>query len=197
MYGRLVADGTHQTTTESPLTFTCKHLSYHDPKACIPTYIKSVSSGSDSLLHFSVCPELLPSQLLPNGSEWTDAIRSCKPYIWLLRRYGPTFLQPPSRTSDFHILAFIELHLTGKESTKDSDVKQTVTFWLQALVTDLFYAGTTSLVDALRLMSTYVSIANTWGPTYPICYPYALCIYKSEQSSWHHNVRYLFNLAHS
>jgi hypothetical protein len=72
-----------------------------------------------------------------------------------LRRYGPTLLQPPFRTSDFRILAFLELHLTGKGSTKDADVKQAVTFWLQALVTDLFYAGTTSIVDALRLMSTY------------------------------------------
>ena len=59
-----------------------------------------------------------------------------------LQRYGPTFLQPPSRISDFHILAFLELHLTGKRSTKDADVKQSVTFWLQALVTDKFYAGT-------------------------------------------------------
>ena len=60
----------------------------------------------------------------------------------LLRRYWLTFLQPPSRTSDFHILAFLKLRLTGKGSTVDTDVKQTVTFWLQALVTDLFYAGT-------------------------------------------------------
>jgi hypothetical protein len=71
-----------------------------------------------------------------------------------LRRYRPTFLQPPSRTSYFHIVAFLEQQLAGKWSTKGADVKQTVTFWMPALVTDLFYAGTTSLVDALRLMST-------------------------------------------
>jgi len=72
-----------------------------------------------------------------------------------LRRYGPTFLQPPPRTSYFHILAFLEQHLTGKWSTKGADLKQTVTFWLQALVTDLFYVGTISLVKALRLIYTY------------------------------------------
>jgi hypothetical protein len=71
-----------------------------------------------------------------------------------LRQYGPAFLQQPSRTVGFHILAFLELYLTGKRSTKDADVKQTVTFWLQALVTDMCYAGTTNLDGALRLMST-------------------------------------------
>jgi hypothetical protein len=63
--------------------------------------------------------------------------------VWL-RRYGPFFLQPPFRVSDFHILAFLEFHLTGKRSTEDDDVKQTVTFWLQALAIDLFHAGTQS-----------------------------------------------------
>jgi hypothetical protein len=37
----------------------------------------------------------------------------------------------------------------------NQDVKQTLTFWLQALVTDLFYVGTTSLIKALRQISTY------------------------------------------
>jgi len=108
--------------------------------------IWNVSRGVDSLFHFSVCSEQLASPVLPNGSEWTNAIGSCKPYIWLVTTIW-TNLPIAAISHQWFPYSYIPW------AAPDSDLRKTpmwsklsVTFWLQALVTDMFYAATQGLL---------------------------------------------------
>jgi hypothetical protein len=43
--------------------------------------------------------------------------------------------------SDFYFCRRLQQHLAGKKFAKHANMKQGVTFWLQTLHTDFFYAG--------------------------------------------------------
>jgi len=158
-------------------------MSYHEPKVCM----KSVSCGSDGLLHFSVCSELLASQVLPNGTEWTDASESCKPYIWLVTTIWTSLL---TATISHNWFPYSCIPWAAPDRVAIYERRQC------EANCHLLAAGTGHRHVPCRhnkprwLIATnvYTSVANTWVLTYPTCYPCAVFIYKPEQSSRHQNV---------
>jgi histone-lysine N-methyltransferase SETMAR len=69
----------------------------------------------------------------------------------LLRRYNWEVLDHPPYSpdlapSDFHLFGPLKKHLGGRRLATDGEVQQALMSWLQALDTDLFYAGIDALV---------------------------------------------------
>jgi len=79
--------------------------------------------------------------------------------------------------NDFHLFEPHNKHLVGKQSAVDTNMKQAVT-WLQALLTDSFYASTGfgAKMGQLLRYGWRLCVCLVCA----ICYTFSVCTLKSE-----------------
>jgi hypothetical protein len=154
--------------------------------------MKSASCGSDSLLYFSVCSELLASQLLPNGTEWTDATGSCKPYVWLITTIW-TSLLTAAISHNWFPYPYIPWDAPDREVIYERRRCEANCHLLAAGTGHRHVLCRYNKPRWRIATNVNTSMANLWVLAYAICYPYAVFIYTPEQSSRHQNIRYLYN----
>ena len=144
VHGTCVADGAHQTSTQSPLTF--KHLFHRGTRVCIPVWKKSLSSV------YSLEAGQLPSRGVlfktPQELEITGPHAATGP----VTGYGAATCSLWGILPTFHISPRglelggpLEKRLAVKLFVSDVDVKQSVASWLQTINFNFFLLRDTIL----------------------------------------------------
>ena len=165
------ADGKYQTFTQPSLissTSPLRQVGWVSRRRSNWCRVSEQHLRRESFVRVGVCCKLLTKPGAESGNQEAHTA---------FRTLGPSSLQSRHDAQSLYFFGTRREHLAGKHVATDPDVKQAVTYWLQALDTDFSHAG------IQILMSRWDNCINVSGDYVGVrCLPSGTCVPSIRRS---------------